>query len=165
MSFERWTNNNEPEEFEVRSWIDDEKSLRRFFNRDGTPKVDRNADGSFSVGLSRFHKQGTIEEADGFRVEYGYLPDEAKNAIREWNRREVVDSFLKSENGRPAGSATRYKFPSREGFIKTIHDAKIQIEKAGEYPSQERVAELLEFEGSRAIQRLCRRFTVKYKNI
>lgn len=70
----------------------------------------------------------------------------------------------RGKKGRPENSPTKYRFDSEE-FTKMIHEAKISIEDAGEYPSQERVAELLGIEGAKAIQRLCYRFKVKYKDI
>lgn len=157
MSFEQWTNNNEPEEIEVRSWIDKKKSLGKFFNRDGSPKTDRNADGSFSVGLSRFHKPDTVEEADGFRVEYRYLPKEAKNAIKEWRKREV-DPFLKSKTGRPAGSGT---YQNEEDFILTVREIILQLSESGERLTRKNVAEKINVD-ERTLSRWVNNFTGKH---
>ena len=113
----------------------------------------------------------TVEELEMIAKNCGFSPESVydgtfrNNVSDEDFNREFDKIQPVIQRGRPKDSPTKYKFPDRETFIRIIHDAKTKIENTGEYPSQDAVAELLDFEGEKAVQRLCRRWKVRWKDI
>lgn len=125
-----------------------ESPFQKCFNPDGSPTVERLDTDHYRVGLMIYDRPE--------RLYAGELPTEAKKAIMK-----DVKPFLVTNRGRPEGTGT---YRTEVEFVNAVRGAKQQIENQGEYPSQERVAEMLSMT-EKTVERLCRKYHVRYRDI